>query len=101
MYFLYLASSEIASAIISKAPCIASSEVLTPFSSLIYLDASSFKLSLNFPLIINSANGFNPLACAIVDFVLFLGLYGLYISSTSVNVVAFSNAIPISSVNLS
>ena len=101
MCFLYFASSEIFSAIISKAPDIASSADFTPFSSLIYFDASSSILPVNFPSLISSANGVNPFPWAIVALVLFLGLYGLYISSTSVKVCAFSSAFPISSVNFS
>ncbi|ETJ30743.1 Protein tex, partial [human gut metagenome] len=52
MCFLYFASSEIFSAIISKAPDIASSADFTPFSSLIYFDASSSILPVNFPSLI-------------------------------------------------
>ena len=53
---------------------IAAEKGLKPFSSLIYLDASSFKSPLNEPSIIKSANGLSPFSAAILACVLFLGL---------------------------
>ena len=46
-----------------------------------------------------SANGSNPFALATVALVFFFCLYGLYMSSTSANVLAFSKFATISSVS--
>lgn len=110
IYFLYFALSEIFSAIISKAPWIASSAVATTLS-LLFLSSSdklsiftnSWAISLisffSSCAIIISANGSNPLAFATVALVFFFCLNGLYKSSTSASVSADAIAIVNSSVN--
>ena len=99
IYFLRAASSDIPSAIMSSAPFIASSILFTDFSSLINASACFSTVPLKFPSKIISARGFNPFSNAIVALVLFLGLKGLYMSSTSVRDSAFSNDFTISSVS--
>ena len=110
IYFLYLALSEMPSAIISNAPWIASSEVATTLSLLAL--SSSDKLSMlikSFAISsigrvsswakIISANGSNPLAFATVALVFFFCLKGLYRSSTSASVSADAIATVNSSVS--
>ena len=110
MYFLYLALSEILSAIMSKAPCIASSGVETTLSLfflsssdnvsiLTYATASSFKGVFSFCSIIILDKGSNPFDLATVALVFFFCLKGLYKSSTSASVSADAIAIVNSSVN--
>ena len=108
IFFLYFGLSEIFSAIISKAPPIASSTFATILSFGVLLSTvstftKSFAISskgfVSFCSIIIFARGSNPLAFATVARVFFFGLYGLYISSTSARVLASSIDFEISSVS--
>jgi len=92
----------------SFAPCIASSTVSTIFSFSVF-SLSSCLVTYCFAIssigvfsscsYIIFAKGSSPLAFATVALVFFFCLYGLYISSTSASVFAFSNSDIISSVS--
>ena len=98
------------SAMISSAPCIASSAVFTTlslfflsssdkFSMFIYCSAIFSIGFVSFCSIIISASGSSPFAFATVALVFFFCLYGLYMSSTSAKVCANATALTISSVS--
>ncbi len=93
------ASSEIRSAIMSRAPLMASSAVSTPFSSSMNSKASASGSPLLLSCSkITSANGSRPFSFATVALVRRFCLYGRYMSSSSARMVALSIAFSSSSV---
>ena len=98
------------SAMISNAPCIASSVVFTTLSLFFWSSSDSFSMFIycfaissigvvSFCSIIISASGSSPFAFATVALVFFFCLYGLYMSSTSASVLLIATAFTISSVS--